>query len=113
MPVSPEQLAYVQHITDMMQCIGPVYHKRMFGGFGLFLDDLMFAIVADDILYFKVDAHTVEEYKKLDLEPFTYLKKGKVCKLKYYQAPEETLDDIEQMRHWANMAFNTALNAAK
>lgn len=113
MSKSPEQLAYVQYITDMMQCIGPVCYKRMFGGFGLFLDDLMFAIVTDDILYFKVDSQSIKEYEKLDLAPFTYLKNGKPCKLNYYQAPEETLDDIEQMRYWANMAFNTAVSAKK
>lgn len=42
-------------IIESLQALGDVRPKRMFGGHGLFLDGLMFALVADDMLYFKTD----------------------------------------------------------
>ena len=50
MPVSPEHLDY---LFDILEPLGPVRAKRMFGGAGLFLDGTMFGLIIDDILYFK------------------------------------------------------------
>ncbi len=111
MPIQDSQKAFASHVIDLMQIIGPVYDKRMFGGYGIFLDGLMFGLIADSTLYFKTDEKTVSSFSEKGLEAFSYLKKGKDCKLSYFQAPEEALEDIEEMREWANMAFNTALRA--
>ena len=95
-----------------MQSIGPVRAKRMFGGHGLFLNDLMFALISDGTLYLKADEQSANEFKSKELGAFTYLKKGKACSLSYYQAPEEALEDCDTMNHWANMAYDAALRAA-
>lgn len=34
---------------------GEIRSRRMFGGHGIYRDDLMFAIVADDVLYLKAE----------------------------------------------------------
>ena len=103
---------FVTYAVDLMQSIGPVHAKRMFGGYGIFLDDLMFGLVADDILYLKADMETINEFSENDLKPFTYKKKGKELKISYYQAPEETLENSEVMGVWANKAYSVALRAA-
>jgi hypothetical protein len=45
-------------ITSLLMPLGPVRARSMFGGCGIFLDDLMFALIAWDRLYFKVDDET-------------------------------------------------------
>ena len=50
-----KQSDYVIYLFELLTDFGDVEAKSMFGGFGLYLDGLMFAIVADDALYFKVD----------------------------------------------------------
>ncbi len=55
MAISIEQREYVAHIVDLLQFIGPVESKSMFGGFGMFLEGLMFGLVAGNELYLKVD----------------------------------------------------------
>jgi len=52
MSVSDEYLTYM---IGPLECIGPVQSRCMFGGAGLYFDGLFFALIADDILYFKVD----------------------------------------------------------
>ena len=112
MPASSLDKELVSYVVDLMQSIGPVYAKSMFGGHGIFLDGLMFALIADSVLYLKVDMETVNEFIDRDLEAFTYNKKGKQFKMRYYQAPDEALEDSETMNLWANNAYSVALRAA-
>ena len=112
MPVSNEEKEFVTYVVDLMQSIGPVRAKSMFGGHGIFLEGLMFGLIADSVLYLKVDKETEIEFKARGLEAFTYNKKGKEFKMSYYQAPEEALEDVEEMNSWANKAYGTALKAA-
>ena len=112
MSVSNEEKEFVSYVVELMQSIGPVHAKRMFGGHGIFLDGLMFGLVADSALFLKVDKETEDEFKARGLEAFTYNKKGKEFKMSYYQAPEETLEDGEEMNSWANKAYGAALTAA-
>lgn len=112
MPPSPVEKEFTTYIVDLMQSIGPVNAKAMFGGYGIFLDGLMFGLIADNVLYLKVDKETENDFNVLGLEPFTYNKKGKEFKMSYYQAPEEVLENSEQMNLWAAKAYRTALRGA-
>ncbi len=112
MPVSKEQKEFVSYVVDLMRSLGPVQAKRMFGAHGIYLDGLMFGLVADSVLYLKADAETENDFTVKGLQPFTYSKKGRLCKLSYYQAPEEALEHGEVMHIWANQAVAVALRAA-
>ena len=83
----------------------------MFGGFGIFRDGLMFGLVADDVFYLKVDVHNRPDFEARGLEPFHYEKQGKMQTISYYQAPEEVLDNAEEMIVWATGSFEAALRA--
>ena len=112
MKISNEEQEYVAYIVELMQSIGPVISKRMFGGSGLFLDGLMFALIADGLLYLKADKESESEFIEIELEKFCYLKKGKECFLSYYLAPEDALESADEMNLWANKAYSAALRAA-
>ena len=112
MPTSSVEKEFVSYVVELMQSIGPVRAIGMFGGHGIFLEELMFGLVADSILYFKSDKETENEFKDKGLEAFTYYKKGKEFKMSYFQAPEEALEDGEEMNLWANKAYSAALRAA-
>ncbi len=112
MAITKEQREYVAHIVDLMQTIGPVESKSMFGGFGVFLEGLMFGLIADGELYLKVDAENIADYEELGLQAFSFNKNGKEFSMGYYQAPEETLENSELMRDWAAKAYEVAMRAA-
>ena len=65
------------HVLDLMAALGPVTARRMFGGFGIYLDGVMFALIADDILYLKVDDRTRPDYEAAGSAPFRPRQKGK------------------------------------
>lgn len=54
---------FVSYAVDLMQSIGPVCAKSMFGGHGIFLETLMFGLVADGTLYFKADKEIENDFK--------------------------------------------------
>lgn len=103
---------FVTHLLDMLEPLGPVSARRMFGGYGIYLDKRMFALVANDTLYLKVDGASREEFLAAALEPFSYAKKGKIYQLSYYAAPEDALENAELMRDWARKAVDAAMRAA-
>ncbi|MEZ5826121.1 MAG: TfoX/Sxy family protein [Geminicoccaceae bacterium] len=63
------------HAMELLQPLGPVMSKRMFGGHGIFIHDRMFALVAFEQLYLKVDDTTRPKFEEEGCEPFTYAKK--------------------------------------
>lgn len=112
MPTSSKEKEFVTYVVELMQPIGAVSAKRMFGGYGIFLDGLMFALVAEGLLYLKADSETENEFEAKGLERFKYNKKGKEYSMSYYCAPEEALEDIDEMNAWAGRSFGAALRAA-
>lgn len=107
------QQQFCDHAVELLQGMGPVSARRMFGGHGLFLDGLMFGLIADGELYLKVDQASRDAFLDLGLHPFTYHKKGKAMALSYFQAPDTCLDSLDEMTKWGNVAFAAALRAAQ
>jgi DNA transformation protein len=85
-----------EYIEYLKEVFGPITARKMFGGYGIHHDGLMFALVADDTLYFKADAENLSYFEKEGLGPFEYTNQGRLMKMSYYLAPEEIMDDREQ-----------------
>lgn len=103
---------FIAYLVDNLHYLGPVQAKRMFGGHGLFLGEVMFALVIDDQLYLKADKTTADSFIVQGLERFTYMKQGQRCYINYYQAPETCLDDSEALVKWSANAYEVAVRAA-
>jgi DNA transformation protein len=86
----------------------------MFSGAGLFRGALMFGLVADDVLYFKVGDANRGAYLDAGARPFTYRRRGAVASLtSYYEVPAAVLDDPDALVRWAQAARAAAQAAAK
>lgn len=68
-PSSSRASALVAHVVEQMAEFGPVQARAMFGGFGLYAQGLMFALMADGDLYFKADAQSEGRFVSLGLQP--------------------------------------------
>jgi len=102
---------YTDHLHEVFQHFGPITIRRMFGGYGIYHDGLMFALVADEALYLKTDRVNVGDFEREGLGPFEYDKGGKVVKMSYYLAPDDVLEDPEQAAIWARRSYEAALRA--
>ena len=100
-------------LSETLAPLGPVIVKGMFGGSGLFLDGLMFALIADGVLFFKSDDATRADFDAECCGPFTYTRKGGQATLtSYWQAPERLLDEPDELVRWGRNAFGVARRAA-
>lgn len=85
----------------------------MMGGTTIFCGDLAVALIVDDRLYLKVDAETKERFAAAGGEPFSYEHHGKTVAMSYWTPPDETLEDPEAMRPWAEAALEAAARSKK
>jgi len=103
---------FVSYVVESLRALGGVSARRMFGGHGIYKDGLMFALVADEQLYLKVDDGNRSAYAAAALPPFSYRAKGKLIQLSYHEAPSEGFDDPEVLCAWARDAYAAALRAS-
>jgi DNA transformation protein len=91
------QPQFVLHVLEQMRGLGAVRARSFFGGWGIYWDDRIIALIADDVLYFKADNGNRADFEALNLEPFTYETNGKRSTMSYFRAPDEVFDDDEAM----------------
>jgi DNA transformation protein len=103
MKASPEFLSFVM---EKLSPMGDIKSRAMFGGYGIFHEGLMFSLIADDILYFKVSDSNREIYEKAKSKPFPH-------GISYWEVPTEVLEDNTQLHEWANISITIAREAAK
>ena len=102
---------FIAYLQDVFSKFGNIVSKRMFGGYGVYHDEVMFGLVVDDTLYLKADEENIHFFAERDLPPFEYSRSGKMVKLSYYQAPDELFDDADEAKKWADHSFAAALRA--
>ena len=101
----------VDHCLELLAPLGAVRAKRMFGGHGLYCDDLFFALIAADRLYLKVDAQTQDSFVAAGCEPFVYSARSEKATMSYWTVPAEAMESPQLMQPWARQALAAALRA--
>jgi DNA transformation protein len=102
---------FVDYVMELFGPFGTVAARRMFGGHGVYLDGLMFAIVSGDSLYLKADEMNLIEFEQAGCEMFGYTRKGRRATLNFFRAPEDAMESPELMLPWARSAYAAALRA--
>ena len=105
---------YVEHILDLLEPFGGIKARAMFGGHGIYKDGIFFALIIDNLLYFKVDDTRRANYEKHGSKPFTYERKDKKSiAMSYWEVPIEILEDRDELEIWVDVAVKAAQRARK
>lgn len=103
---------FVDYLLDELAPLGQLRAKAMFGGFGLYCDELFFALVADDVLFIKVDEINRPRFLAENLAPFCFaMKDGRTQTMSYYPLPDAALESNADMLSWAKEGLAAALRA--
>lgn len=100
---------FIAHLHELLDPLGQISMRRMFGGHGLYCNDVFFAIVIDDQLYLKVDAESRATFAAASCAPFVYAGKNNPVEMSYWSVPGEAFDSAAEMRPWARLAIAAAL----
>ena len=115
----PTRRDFADFCCELLSSLGCVQAKRMFGGWGLSIDGLTVAIVADlgdgDRLWLKADADTLARFEAAGCKRFSYpMRRGgetRMQSMNYYSAPEDAMDSADAMASWARLALQAAVAA--
>jgi len=110
--------SFKDFVVDQLGALPGLLVNPMFGGYGLYLGEIFFGILAYDKLYFKTSDETRDEYLSFGAKPFVYEKrdpnkagKGKKKKVslnQYFEVPVEVLEDSRRLQEWAGRAAEAA-----
>ena len=104
---------YADFLREQLAPLGRISVRRMFGKTGVFCDGLMFGMVTDDTLYFRVDDHNRAAFKEAESSPpLNYQKKGRTIDLSFWRAPERLWDEPDELVMWARTALAAARRIA-
>jgi len=104
---------FIAYLPEVFELFGTIQIRKMFGGYGVYHDGLMFALVADEPLYLKADAENAKFFEVQGLAQFAYQREGKMAKMSYYQAPAEFMEDREQASVWSRRSYDAARRAQR
>lgn len=102
---------YQTYLIDLFAPFGSITAKRMFGALGLYAGDVMFGIVAGEIIYLKTAERDRKSYEEEGSKPFSFHLKSRrkpVILTSYYSLPERLYDEPEELALWARRAYDAA-----
>lgn len=101
------QSEFAALVEEVLQAVGPVDVRAMFGGHGVFLDGVMFGLIADEVLYLKVDAGNRGLFADAGLEAFVYQSGGRRVTMSFHRAPD-VLEDWDRLEPWVVSAIDAS-----
>ena len=102
---------YLQYVLDQLQALGGVSSRRMFGGAGLYCDELFFGLISDDTLYLRVDDSNRGDFTTRGAGPFRPYADRPELSMSYFETPADVLDDARQLAEWARRSIAVAQRA--
>lgn len=105
--------SFLQQAVEFFASFGEIKSRSMFGGFGIFCDDAMFALVVNDELHLRAANQNEEEFKSLGMQPYCYSKRGFPVVTKYYAIPSAWWENKETLVSHAKLALEIAVKDQK
>ncbi|MGO1120165.1 TfoX/Sxy family protein [Rhodovibrionaceae bacterium A322] len=108
-----KRLARAQSVLARLVPLGPVELRHMFGGHALYMEDAIFGLIGEDVIWLKVDDQTKETFRDAGSRPFVYTGKNKPVEMPYWSVPEGCEDSPAELLPWAQLAVEAGQRAAE
>ena len=104
---------YAEFLREQLAPLGRLTMRRMFGKTGVFCDGVMFGMVTENTLYFRVDDQNRAILKEAEaFPPLNYAKRGAMIDLSFWRVPERLFDEPDELIEWAQAALAAAHRVA-
>ena len=104
---------YAEFLREQLAPLGRITMRRMFGKTGVFCDGVIFGMVTENTLYFRVDDDNRATFKEAEsFPPLNYAKKGATIDLAFWRVPERLFDEPDELISWARAALAAARRVA-
>ena len=100
-------------LRDLFAGLPQLSIRRLFGGFGLYSQGWVFAIIGLDQIWIKADTQTVPLFEQAGSRPFSYAGKNRTVALPYWSLPDQAIDDPDEALKWARLGLAASMRAPK
>ncbi|WP_114090296.1 TfoX/Sxy family protein [Thalassospira profundimaris] len=111
-PAARGRNEFVAMLTDLFAPLGHITARRMFGGWGIYCDGIVFGLVADDVLFLKADDLCRDVFEARHLDMFYPQGPEGIC-ISYYEIPGDWLEDEDDILPYARVALDAGLRASR
>ena len=94
-------------VLEQLAGVKSVRARAMFGGVGLYTDDVFFGILAADTLYLKVNDTNRGQFEAAGMAAFQPYA-DKPMTMPYYQVPASVIEDSDELAAWARASVRVA-----
>jgi DNA transformation protein and related proteins len=102
---------YRTYIVEQLAALPALSTRRMFGGIGIYSDACFFALIDDDVLFFKVDDSNRDDYVSRGMKAFMPFPDQP--SLGYFQVPPDVIEEAEELARWARRSVEVAQRKQK
>ena len=103
---------FLQYVLDQLSGWGNVHINRMFGGAALYQEELAFGMIANDVVYLKVDQTNRAKYLEAGSKQLQPFKNNKTV-LSFYNVPPDVFEDADEFIEWSKESFAIQKNKNK
>jgi DNA transformation protein len=104
MPVSSD---FRDFVLEQLRRVAPVTSRAMFGGVGIYANGIFFALIDDDVVYFKADDETRADFIAAGSKAFSPYGDDNYS-MQYYELPADVLEDEEALTSWMRKSLDAA-----
>ena len=97
----PRTNEFCDYVADRLAPLGTVTYRFMFGGYSIYLDGLVIAIVADDTLLLRADEENRGAYEERGIGPLQPFPDKPASTMPFYQVPDDVFEDQDELLRWA------------
>ena len=108
MTLSSDFLAYV---LEQLAALPGVSSRRMFGGAGLYREEFFFGLIADDVLYLRVNDSNRSDYATRGMAAFRPYADRPHLSMSYFEVPADVLENSAELAQWAQRSVAVAMAA--
>jgi DNA transformation protein len=98
-----DRTSFDDRVLDRLSELGDITSRPLFGGHGIYWNDVIFGILFRGRLYFKVDDQSKHEYLAVGMGPFR--PNDRQTLKSYFEVPPEIFEDREALLAWAREAI--------
>ncbi|MBS0605115.1 MAG: TfoX/Sxy family protein [Verrucomicrobia bacterium] len=103
-------------VDQFLACLlphGPISARAMFGGWGIYYDDVIFAIIVEKQLYFRIDENSRADFESRGSKQFIYEGMKGPVGMPYFTVPDSILKNPKELKQWIDRAYLASLSSKK
>jgi DNA transformation protein and related proteins len=101
---------YGEFVRELLEDLGEIRLRPMFGGAGVYVDDLFFGLIFEETLFLRADDVNRPAFEDAGSRQFTYpMKDGEIASMAYWSLPDTAADDPEEAVAWARGAVDAVM----